>query len=75
MVVVSPAAANGKREGPMSGGDSAGKMTFIGLYLLPRMPLCSLHLPNYHDMFCEFVIFCYICLFGGMSGEKKLKTT
>lgn len=26
-LVVSPAAANGKREGPMSGGDSAGSYT------------------------------------------------
>lgn len=39
MVVVSPAAANGMRGGPTSGGDSAGKMTFIQLYLLPLMPL------------------------------------
>lgn len=39
MVVVSPAAANGKREGPMSGGESAGKMTSIRLYLFPLMPL------------------------------------
>lgn len=29
MVVVSPAAANGKREGPMLGGDSAGTMALI----------------------------------------------
>lgn len=29
MVGVSPAAANGKRGGPVSGGDSAGKMTLI----------------------------------------------
>lgn len=29
MVVVSPAAANGKREGLMSGGDSAGEVILI----------------------------------------------
>lgn len=37
MVVVSPAAAKEKKEGPTSGGDSAGNMTFRQLYILPLM--------------------------------------
>lgn len=63
MVVVSPAAANGKREGPMSGGESAGKMTLTRLYLPPLVPLYYLNLPNNHEMFCEFVFFVCFSLF------------
>lgn len=37
-----------------------------------NIPQCSLHLPNYQDMFCEFVpSFCYICLFCGCEWIRK----
>lgn len=55
-----------------SGGDSAGKMTSIRFHVLPLMPPWSLHLPNYHKMFLwNRPSFCYICLLGGMSGERN----
>lgn len=67
MVGVSPAAANGKRERPTSGGESAGKILFT-----------PTHAPVISD-YCFFFFFVNFCLFEGMSGEKKkkkkLKTT
>ena len=66
-MVVGPAAANGKREGPISGGDSAGKTTLTQLYLLPLMPPGSLHLPNYMNLL-------HMPFMGGKSGDTKQKT-
>lgn len=57
MVGVSPAAANGKRERPTSGGESAGKILFT-----------PTHAPVISD-YCFF--FVNFCLFEGMSGAEK----
>lgn len=71
MVVVSPAAANGKGD---SGGVSAGNNLNTIIFTSTHTPAVSA-LPNYHKMLCEFLLFCYICLSGVMSGEGKLKMT
>lgn len=77
MVVVSPAAAKEKKEGPTSGGDSAGNMTLRQLYILPLMPLCYLHLPIYHIVLQICPFFMLYCLYWGYEWRSytKKKTT
>lgn len=37
----------------------------------PTHASAASELPNYHEMFCEFLLFCYICLLGGYEWRKK----
>lgn len=58
MVVVSPAAANGKKEGPMSGGESAGEMNHNNIYTQQDMAcyLCICQNILFFFLFFFFVI-------------------
>lgn len=61
MVVVSPAAANGKREGPMSGEESAGEMNHNNNIYTQQDMACYLCICQNILIFL-FLLFCYRCL-------------
>lgn len=56
MVVVSPAAANGKKEGPVSGEESAGEMNHNNNTYTQQDMACYLCI-------CQNILFFFVCFF------------